>query len=279
MALRSAEFTLAQSLIAGSRIFGLIFIIGLGACGIVLSYALGFIVAVLAAFFFIRKLIPGYRTAIKVHKSIVSSMVRFSLGNYIGDTLKMLPGLIIPVILVNALNPETSAYFYIAYMIASILFMVSNSIGYSLLAENSLKSEWLRCQVIKTLILNLVIMLPAVLLLWFFGKDILSIFGTGYSSEAFPILWLLALASIPSGMNEIYVTVFRIEMKVKPIILMRTFAAISTIVTGYFLMRIMGLTGIGIAWLGSEIIAMLSVTPFVFNKLAGNITYRSSITK
>jgi O-antigen/teichoic acid export membrane protein len=277
VALRSAEFTLAQSLIAGSRIFGLIFMIGLGSLGVVSSFALGFIVAVLAAFFFIRKLIPGYSTAIKVHKSIVSSMVSFSLGNYIGDTLKMLPGLIIPVILVNIINPETSAYFFIALMIANILFMVSYSTGYSLLAENSLKSEGRRRQVIKALILNLVILIPAVLIVWFFGKDILSIFGKGYSSEAFPILWLLALTSIPSAMNETYVTVFRIEMKVKPIILMRAFAAISTMVAGYLLIGIMGLAGIGIAWLASEIIVMLCITPLMFNKLMRSSALQGSI--
>jgi O-antigen/teichoic acid export membrane protein len=277
VALRSSEFALTQSIISGSRILGLIFMIGLGALGIASSFALGFLIAVLSAFFFIRKLIPGYSEAITVNKNVVTNMIHFSFGNYIGDTLKVLPGLIIPIILVNILNPETSAYFYIALMIASILFMVSYSTGYSLLAENTMKSEGLRRQVIKAVLLNLVILVPAVSLLWLFGKDILSLFGRGYAAEAYPILWQLALSSIPAAINEIYVTIFRIELKIKPIILMRVIFLAITVLAGYPLMHIMGLSGIGLAWLAGEIIVMLCFTPLMLNKLMKVATLTNSI--
>jgi O-antigen/teichoic acid export membrane protein len=96
---------------------------------------------------------------------------------------------------------------------------------------------------------------------------VLSLFGTGYAEESSAVLLLLAIASIPSGINELYVTVYRTELKVVPVILIRFVTASLIIISGYFFMTTVGMIGIGYGWLATELIVMFCITPFIFKKL------------
>ncbi len=208
---------------------------------------------------FIWKLHSGYRPVPAFRKQIIKDIFHFSFGNYIGDNFRLLPGFILPILIVNILNPEMGAYFYIAWMIANLLFIVSQSTGLSLLAEASYSPNKLRIQIIKAAKFIFLILLPAILLLFFFGNFLLSLFGVRYAEEALKLLWLLALSSIPLAVNELYVSVNRIHKKIKPVIYVYTFIALATIGSGYLLLKVMGISGIGVAWLTSNTMVMMVV--------------------
>jgi len=47
------------------------------------------------------------------------------------------PNMILPIMVLNVLGAEQAAYYYIAYAIAALLFMIPNAISMSLFVEGS----------------------------------------------------------------------------------------------------------------------------------------------
>jgi O-antigen/teichoic acid export membrane protein len=179
------------------------------------------------------------------------------LGNYFGECFKSLTGVLVPLIIINLLGAETNAYFYVAWMISGIFFMVSYSINYSLIAATAPHPEELRKQIVKALKFALLILIPAIIVVYFAGGFILSLFGKEYAQGGLDLLHILIVSSIPVAVNEIYVAVYRIRKQIKPIILIYGFIALFSIGAGYILLKILGLTGIGIAWLSAHCIMMM----------------------
>ena len=263
IAFRAAKFSFVQSLIAGLRILLIALSVRLGVLGIISSFGIGFCVALMAANLFIWKLYPVYRPGLVIRKEIIRNMIQFSFGNYFADNFRMLTGFVFPIIILHVINPAMSAYFYIAWMIASLLFVIAYSVSSSLLAESSYNPQELRRQVLKAARFIFLIMIPAIILLFFFGELLLSLFGIDYADNALNILRMLTLCSIPLALNELCITVYRAEKKVKPVIYIRTFIGVTSIGGGYLLLRVMGLDGIGIACLAADTIAMLIVVPIM----------------
>jgi O-antigen/teichoic acid export membrane protein len=267
IAFRATKFYFIQILISGLRVLLIVVLVGLGIIGIFSSFAVAFCVALIAANSFVRRVYSKYRPVPIVNKQIIKDIFHFSFANYIGESFRMLPGLILPILIANALSPEKSAYFYVAWMIASLLFTVSYSINSSLLAESSHSPSELRSQVIKAGRFSFVVLIPAILLLFLFANSLLSLFGSEYSNEALKLLWILALSSIPVAFNTLYTTVKRVDKDIRPIVYVYAFIALTTIGGGYFLLGVMGLAGIGITWLISNTMVMLVVVPMVSKQL------------
>ena len=266
VAFRAAHFSLIQMLIFGLRILLLVFLVRFGTLGIVSSWIVAMGIAVIAASFFISRLHPGYHPVPVIRRETVNRIVHFSFANYIGDSLRLLPGLILPIMVVNVASQEMSAYFYMGWMIAALLFMTAYYTGYSLLVEVSHNPQELRVQVMKAARLILLILIPAIIVILFAGDFLLSLFGSGYAEEASELLRVLTLSSIPVAINELYIAVGRVEKKIKPIIYIYAFIAIATVGGGYLLLDALGLIGIGIAWLVSHTMVMLIVMPLLARK-------------
>lgn len=269
--LRATEFSFIQSLIAGLRLALLPILVWLGTVGIVSSFGIGFCVALVVASFFIWKLHSTYRPIPVVRKRIVKDMVSFSFGNYIAESLNLLPGLILPMLVVNVVNPETGAYFYIAWMIVMLLLGVPRWTGSALLSEVSHGPQQVGRQVAKAARFMFVMLVPAILLLFFVGNSLLSLFGAQYAVEGSTLLRMLALSCVPIAFNELYVTLCLVDKKVKPVIYVRAFVAAATILGGYSLLEVMGLAGIGVAWLTGSIIVMLVTMPLMLRRLGTSV--------
>jgi O-antigen/teichoic acid export membrane protein len=59
---------------------------------------------------------------------------------------------------------------------------------------------------------------------------------------------MLCLTSIPYSINQIYISIKRVQNDLNPIILNYGFISIVTIVGSYLIINIVGLIGIGIVW-------------------------------
>ena len=65
------------------------------------------------------------------------------------------------------------------------------------------------------------------------------------------------IGCIPFAINQIYLTITRVQIDIKPIIYVNLLVAILVIGGSYLLMKTVGLIGIGIAWIfGQGVIAM-----------------------
>jgi O-antigen/teichoic acid export membrane protein len=134
IALRATVFYFIQTLVSGLRIAILALMIPLGLAGVFSSFVGGTFFALVAAFIFIRRLEPAYRPKIILEKKVVGKMFGFSIGNFIADSFKQLPGMVMPLIVINILNASSNAYFFIAWMISTIFMAVPYSVHDSMLA-------------------------------------------------------------------------------------------------------------------------------------------------
>ena len=236
------------------------------AFGIFASTGIAISVAMLVAMlWFLPRVQKGYIPLPTIRKQIINEIVHYSLGNYFANLLWIAPGLLFPLMVVNTLGAEMNAYFYIAWAIAAVLFMIPSSISLSLFAEGSYERRLLRANTLKSLKLCLVISLPAILLIFAIGDKLLLLFGQSYSESATTLLRLLALSTLPLTINYIFLSIKRVQNDIRGIIVLSVFIAGMTLGLSYFLVGEMGILGVGIGWtIGQTIVAIVVGSMFSF---------------
>lgn len=213
----------------------------------------------ISVFLFLPRVQTGYRPRPEIRLKVLKNLIRFSLTNYLASLLWFVTIFALPLMVVNRLGVEENAYFYIAWQLANVLFAISISISFSLLAEGSHDEEKLGRNTRRSLVFTFAMVLPAVLLILLFGDRILSIFGSVYAENSVGLLRIAALSAIPVSFNQVYFSVKRVEMKMKSVIAVNAFTTVGTLVLSSILLRPMGITGAGVAWLSMHMVAALVV--------------------
>jgi O-antigen/teichoic acid export membrane protein len=186
-------------------------------------------------------------------------MVVYSLGNYVVGIFGSAPGLIFPLLIVEILSPEETAYFSISWMIAYLLFTVPIAISTSLFAEGSNLEYKFKENIKKAIEFIALLLSIGIIILLIASYDILAIgFGLGYAENGAEVLRLFAISSIPVAVNSVYTAIKRVEKKVREITIIYGFIAIGTIGIGYMLLESFGLIGIPIAWIITQTCAMFA---------------------
>ncbi|MDY6917837.1 MAG: oligosaccharide flippase family protein [Chloroflexota bacterium] len=230
------------------------------AFGIVASWGLAIGIALAIAIpFLIPRVQPGYRLSPRIDLSIVKTIWRYSTGNYFANLLGAAPGFILPIMIVNLLGAKQNAYFYVAWMIASLLFTIPTAVSQSLLAEGSHFEEQLRTNVKRSYRFVFLLLIPAIVVLLLIAKWLLLLFGVGYSENAATLLRLLVLSGVFVGVNSVYYSILRVERRIRELVALTAFTAISVLFGGYVLMPTTGIIGIGYVWLAVQAFVALYI--------------------
>jgi O-antigen/teichoic acid export membrane protein len=270
VAYRRTQSSLAVEIAGGLRLPLLLAFVSVGAFGLFVSWGLGGVAALIAGIILVLLVQRNYRPVPTVRRLVLGKMVRFSLDNYVAETLRELPGFVLPIIVVGIFTArlgedpgkEMGAYFYIAWTIASVVMMISYATGSSLLAEGSLDPGRFGSSTMRAMRFMLLLLAAAIVLVFVAGGWVLAWFDEGYSENALWLLRVLSVSGIPIAVNTIYVTQKRIERKMWPVIVVYAFVACFTIGVGYALMDRMDdqpLLGIGIAWLVANCVVAVVV--------------------
>jgi len=251
IAYRSAKFTfMKNTIIAIIKIILLLFLLNLGAFGIFSATGIGIILAVLISMtLLLPKVIPDYRFSYALDKDVLKDTIRFSFENYVAGLVGGLHTMILPLMILNTLGAEANAYYYIAYSIAGVLFIIPGAISTSLFAEGSNDITNLSHNVKRSLQLSLMLLSLGIITVFLFGDKILLLFGKTYSQASFEMLKLLSISAIPIAINSIIFTVLRINFKMKTVIRLSALNSIGILALAYLLSQKFQLTGIGIAWI------------------------------
>ncbi|MFQ5884535.1 MAG: oligosaccharide flippase family protein [Thermoplasmata archaeon] len=258
---RNGRFILAGTSITGLKIlFPILFASFFGAFGIFASWSVAMLIALLVGLFiFIPKANPGYTPLPTVRKSAVKKMLRFSMGNYFAGILSVMPSSLLPLVIVNVLEARDVAYYYVAFTVASLFFAIASAICLSLFAEGSRFERELSSIVRKAAKLAFAILAPGIIIVFFFGKYLLLMFGSVYSSEGLILLQILVLSSTFLTFNGIFLATRLVLKRLRPIIAISAFNAFATIGLGYAFLLSMGLVGIAFAWALSQGIVSVGV--------------------
>lgn len=198
------------------------------------------------------RLLQDYSPVPRIRMGLLKSMVSFTFVNFIGELLRMLPGMLLPLIVVDILGASENAYFYVSWTMAGVALLVPMMTSLTLLAEGSEAGTRLGTHIRRSLKMNLFILVPVLAVLCIFGDKILLIMGRQYSSAGGKLLWLLAPAAIPAAINMLYVSILRVEKKLGLIMLVTGTVAAITLALSWVLIPRMGLTGVGVGWLSGQ---------------------------
>lgn len=248
VAIRKAVFQFLQSIVVGSRIFFLIPLMTFGAIGIFGAVGISFILAFLLALFLLAK--SGIRLEFIIDREFLNEAFNFSAGNYLAGMFTMGPNLILPIIVMNTLGAENTAYYYIAYSISALLFMIPNSISMSLFVEGS-HGEALKKNVMKSLVAIFSILLPAIIILYIIGGKVLGVVGADYATNGLELLRMLVVANIFVSINYVYFSIMRIQKNMRGLMLLSSLLFVLLIGLSYIFMHMFGIVGVGYAWMVS----------------------------
>jgi O-antigen/teichoic acid export membrane protein len=248
VALRKAEFYFLQSLVVGFRVIFIIPLVFLGAIGIFGAVGISFILAIVASLFILIK--SGIRPVFKVDRSFLNDAFHFSAGNYLANLFIAAPNSILPIMVLNLIGAEQTAYYYIAFAIASLLFMIPSAVSTSLFVEGS-HGEALKRTTIKALRAIFSLLIPGVIFLFFAGGWLLGLIGADYSAHGFELLRIMVLASVFLAVTFIYYSIKRIQRDVKGLVLLSGVIFILLLGLGYIFMLMFGIVGVGYAWVAS----------------------------
>ncbi len=259
IALRSTWLLLTQQVLSGIlRILLAITLVTFGVLGIFSSWGIAICIALLVGSLFIMKIQPSYRPFPAIKKGVISKMLRFSVGNYVAEVVGSAQFFLLPLIILSLLGAEATAYFRIAYGVSIILFMIPSAINRSLFAEGSHEPDKLRSNVIRAVRLMFFLLIPALAVIFFFGDKILLLFGREYSQNALQTLWLLSLSALPLAINELYIVIRRVQLRIKAVIYTYLSIATITIAASCILIPKYGLIGVGMGWvLGEGLVAIV----------------------
>ncbi len=255
-AYRSTKFVLLKNIVLSiTKLILPFFLIAIGAYGIFLAFGFSMIAACLIGFIV---LFTKFNYVFKptINKDVVKRMTKFSFGNYVAGFIGILPMNVLPILITNNINASTSAYFYIAMMIANLLYIIPIATSQSLFAEGSHSEGELHSSIKKAISISALFLIPAIVVTVLFGNYILLAFGKQYSTEAFMFLKLIALAGIFVAINQICGIILNIKHKVNYLIILNTINAALILGLSYLFIN-QHLLGIGIAWIVGQLITSI----------------------
>lgn len=251
ISIRRADLSLIQNLLLGVRIPILLMIASLGVFGVFSSLGIAYLITFVFGIFVLRRY--GLFLSRGFDIDSIRKTIKFSLGNYSAGIFVMAPVTIIPIMIVNTIGAEEGAYFYVAYSVASLLLMIPNAVSTSLFVEGSHNLP-LKENVLKSVKLILMLLVPALIMIFLFGDRALLLFSEEYSKQSFEMLQLLAVSSVFSAVTSIFISIKKIQKDVRTINYVNFALSVMLIGSGYLALLKYGLVGLGYAWVGANVV-------------------------
>jgi O-antigen/teichoic acid export membrane protein len=166
-----------------------------------------FSVAFLAVTFALR---GGGLSGCRPNWQLVRSLRKSALWHHGVNLGLQAPVYTLPIIVTALLSAAKGAYFYAAWMIATLVFIVPQSLSTVLFAMSAANPAALTARLRQTVRHSAAVAAAAIPFMFFAGPRILHLFGAAYASEASTSLRIIALAVIPLIVRSHYVAIARV---------------------------------------------------------------------
>ncbi len=124
------------------------------------------------------------------------------------------PPAIMPVIVTAVVSPTANAAFYVAWMIASFMYIIPGSLSMVLFTVASADPTAMAAKLRFTLRVSMYLGVPGMLAVFLGGRFILEVFGKSYAADGTIPLWLFAACYLPIVPVSFYIAVCRTTNKV-----------------------------------------------------------------
>ena len=195
------------------------------------------------------------------------AMARFIGGDYLGSIFALAAVDLLPVLVVARLGAADTAYFYLPFLIVYSVELVAVNLGVSLTVEGALDRSRL-AEVASSVFRRIcAIVVPAVLVLLLVPGLVLSVYGPAYAAHSSDLLRLLALGVLAKTVTTISFSLARVERRVGRIALVQGVLFALLMGLSWVLMGTLGLNGVGVAYLVTQVVVAAAVLPSVLRAL------------
>lgn len=221
--------------------------VGLGAYGIFAASGAAASLAMISSIIFLVWKF-GYKPRLRIHKTTLKDVMHYSFASYIANLLNIAPTLVIPLVVLDRLGSAAAGYYYLAFMVANLLYTVVYAVSQSLFAEGSYDDNSVHKLLKKSVAIIAGVLIPSSTALLIGAHFLLGIYGTHYSEQASSILRILALSAPAVGLYTISNVLLRIAKQTYSLIAINiVYFAVIAGLSLFWTSR--GLTWVGYAWL------------------------------
>jgi O-antigen/teichoic acid export membrane protein/aminoglycoside phosphotransferase (APT) family kinase protein len=229
--------------------------------GIFASWVLPLLlILVLVNWLIFGRLVPKHMrvTAEKAEPVVAGEIARYVAADYAGTLIWTATTNLLPLLVFELAGAEANAYFYLSWTITYSLYLVSRNMGMSLITEAAADESKLAYYSYRVLRQNGRLLIPTVAILVVGAPLLLGLFGSAYAESATGVLRLLCLSALPNIVTTLYVSMVRVQRRMKALLIM--YMSMCALVIGFtfWLLPLLGILGIGVAWLvGQTIVALV----------------------
>ena len=192
---------------------------------------------------------------------------RFLAGDYVGAMCVLAVSGLVPVAVAARIGPSVNAYFYIAWMMGGTLDLLAVNMATSLTVEGAFDQATLAANCRAALRRTMIILIPVAAVV-FLGAPIgLRLFGSDYATHGARILQLLAIATLPKALTEMYLGALRAQSRTSAIAVIQVVRGVLILGLAFALTGVMGTIGAGIAVLASQVVIAVAVAPSLLSLL------------
>jgi O-antigen/teichoic acid export membrane protein len=173
----------------------------------------------------------------------------------------------LPLIVAVQLGLAASAYFYVAWVVATAFDLVLSNIGVSFLVEGAHEGASVPALARSAAKLTAALVLPAVAIVIVAAPIALSFLGADYAEHGTVLLRLLALAAIFRAVNVLFLSLARVHRRVRQIVAVQAMTCVLGLGLALVLLGPLGLPGAGVAVLIAQATTAVFVGPSLIRDL------------
>ncbi len=270
----NAVFYVQDGILSGTRRTGIVFLenglynlskiallVGLAHVspkhGILLSWTIPIPFFVLGVtWMLVRRVIPK-QPATGIPLPSAGAIGRWVAGDHLGSLFAESAARLLPLMVIHRLGAESNAYFYQAWVIASMLPLITGSAVTSFVVEAAERPSDVRQLARRTLTHVARIGLPAAAFGLVAAPVLLRIFGADYADNAVGALRWLLLATVPGVVTIWFLGYARVTNRISRVVAMQAVVASVTLAVSWALLPGHGIAACGIGWLAGQSCAAL----------------------
>jgi len=226
----------------------------------------GLLIFLVSSVYITPSFFNGYRFFGQLNRGVTQQLIQYAGANYIATLLWEIPVYVLPIIAASVISAEAAAYFYMPWIIGMTVLSISQLVSLSLFAEGARDQRGFFSLVRKAFLLIAIIVIPMIIVLWFWGNLILSMIGKDYVNVV--VIRIILISIVPYSINLIFVAYLRVNSFLKALIAFSLVMSTAVVSLAYYLASTIGSIGLAIGWLSGQTIASVSILVFYgFNQL------------
>jgi O-antigen/teichoic acid export membrane protein len=223
------------------------------ATGIFASWAAPAVLTALGSVMLLGRLNRGYSFFLRGAGRSIRSLGRSIAANHVITATNLIAITVLPIVVAALVSATQSAYYYTAWRVGAVFFMISPAVAASLFAEGSHDAATLPRQTRSAAKVMTALLVPAVLAAILLGRFVLGIFGPGYADNGYAPLVILAASAAPDAATNLYIAVLRVQNRMGMAVAVNVLIAVVTFGLAAVLVPRFGADGAAWAWLGAQL--------------------------